>query len=344
MFKKRTLSLILSTSILSFFILLTSTVLTGAIMISLIKLDIIKLNERSPFMGVYILLALSMVIGTISSIFAAKFLLKPLLSLSRATKEVAKGNFNFELQNEGRNELGELTRNFNMMAKELNKKEMLSNSFINDFSHEIKTPLAAIEGCALMLENDLLSDSDRKEYTEMISHNVRRLSVLSGSILRLSKLENQEIVTEKKLFPLDEQIREALLILEKKWTEKGMDLDLDLDSVNIFSNEEMLMQVWINLIDNAIKFSNKKGTLSISCKQSSGKILVIITDYGVGMREETCLHIFDKFYQGDHSHSSLGNGLGLSIVNRIVNLLNGEVQVSSDIGLGSCFTITLPNI
>ncbi len=269
---------------------------------------------------------------------------KPILKLTSATKEVAKGNFDIQLENTSDDEIGQLTKNFNKMTRELKSIEYLRKDFINSVSHEFKTPIASIQGFAKLLQNGNLSDDEKQEYTNIIVEETARLSKLSSNILKLSKLENQEVIDRKVVFSLDEQIRKSILLLEHEWSKKNIDLDIELDKVKFQGDEELLQQVWINLLSNAIKFSNSNSTISIRLYQISSAVEIKISDTGIGMDEKTMMRIFEKFYQGDKAHSYDGNGLGLSLVKRILDLCGGSISVESKLHQGSTFTVELPII
>jgi signal transduction histidine kinase len=257
---------------------------------------------------------------------------------------VGKGNFNIKLDENKYHvdELKEMSHNFNIMVRELNNIETFRSDFITNVSHEFKTPLASIEGYTMLLQSDNLTEDEKSEYTKKILNNTKRLSNLVGIILQISRLENQGIIAEKNKFKLDEQLRQALLLFESKWTSKNIDLDLDLDQITFYGNEELLMQVWANIFSNAIKFTPESGTITCSLKKSDGFTIITISDNGIGMSEDTKKHIFEKFYQGDKSHSSEGNGLGLALVKRIIDLCGGTIEVYSEHGTGSIFTVKLP--
>ena len=230
------------------------------------------------------------------------------------------------------------------MTKELGSIEMFRNDFINNFSHEFKTPIVSIRGFAKQLQNDNLSTEKRKEYTDIIISEAERLTNMSANILLLNKFENQQFITNQIQYELDEQIRNCIILLEKEWSKKNLEIQLDLERTPIYGNAEMLSHLWINLIENAVKYSNDKGHITIGCRRTVGDIQFKISDDGNGMDDNTMKHIFDKFYQGDRSHAARGNGLGLSIVKRIVELCKGEIAVESKIGQGTTFTIKLPQI
>ncbi len=270
-------------------------------------------------------------------------ILVPLGNISRAAKCVAKGDFSARVEPcRSLRELKELTDNFNRMVQELGSIESLRNDFVTTISHEFKTPLAAIGGYATLLQDPSLSHSQEKEYVRMIIDSTRQLSSMAGNILLLSRLEQQEIVTNQSSFKLDEQIRQAILMLEPLWEKKCLDLDIELPSFRYYSNAELLMQIWINLIQNAIKFTPPGGTLRVRMEVSALEVSVSVADTGIGMDEALQKRIFEKFYTHASDPALSGNGLGLSITKRIVELLHGSIRVESRPDEGSCFTVTLP--
>ncbi len=266
---------------------------------------------------------------------------KPLRELNAATKKVAKGDFDVHVEVDADNEVAQLARSFNSMVNELKSNELLKKDFISNVSHEFKTPLATINGFAKLLQEGSCTADEVTEYAEIIGNETNRLSTLCSNILRLSKIENQNIVKKAVSFRLDEQIRDTVLMLEPQWSAKEIDLDIDLDNTEFIGDEELLQQVWINLISNAIKFTHNGGNISISMKQSDNSITVTVKDNGIGISEEAQKHIFEKFYQAERSHAREGNGLGLALVKEIVELSGGAVTVSSVQGEGSEFTVIL---
>jgi len=292
---------------------------------------------------VFLFILLSIVLATAISFWAGKHVFGPVATISDAMTQVAKGNFNVHLKYSGRvGELREMSSNFRSMVHDLGNIETLRNDFVTSVSHEFKTPLASIEGYATILQNPDLSYAEVQEYAKKISESTKQLTNLCSNILMISNLENKEIVTEKTAYRLDEQIRQSVLILEPLWDVKKINLNIDLDHAIYYGNEEMLMQVWLNMITNAIKFTPKNGDISIELKETSEALIISISDTGAGMTPEVQKHIFDKFYKGDASGFTDGNGLGLSLVKRIIDLCRGEITVHSEPGTGTCFAITLP--
>ena len=237
--------------------------------------------------------------------------------------------------------MGTLVNSFNDMAQELGSIEMFRKDFINNFSHEFKTPIVSIRGFAKQLERDDLTDEQRREYAAIIVSESERLANMSSNILLLTKLENQQIVTDKAKYRLDEQLRSCILLLEKQWEAKNIDLSLNLDEVDYVGNEEMMSHIWVNLIGNAVKFSEPDGLIEISCERADGAVRVEVRDHGAGMDEATQKRIFEKFYQGDSAHATEGNGLGLSLARRIVDLCGGTIEVHSRVGEGTAFIVKL---
>ena len=286
---------------------------------------------------------ISVVIGTVVSRMSGRGPIHAIEEISRATKAVAGGDYTVQLgESLPIAEFQEMTRNFNIMTRQLASTEMMRSDFIANVSHEFKTPLAAIEGYTALLQKEGLSEEKRKEYTARILYNVKRLSALTGNILLLSKLENQEAGIEKEDFCLDEQLRQIILLFEDRWTEKHLELDIDLDCADCRGNPELLAQVWQNILDNAIKFAPQDGRIRVLLRREKDGIRVCIADNGAGMDEQTRERIFEKFYQGDASRGSCGNGLGLALVKRIVDLHGGTVSVVSEEGRGTAFTVELP--
>lgn len=267
----------------------------------------------------------------------------PMLNLLEAFKEVSKGNFDVKMAEESPvPEFVSVAKSFNMMVNELKATEEIHSDFITNVSHEFKTPIGAIEGYAMLLKDDALTKQERDEYVDKILASAGRLSDLSGSILKLSRVERQEVVIEKSKFSLDEQIRQALLLHEIKWNSKNIEVDIDLDLQYYYWNEDLLMQVWVNIFDNAIKFTPEGGTILARLRRKDKSLVAEISDTGVGMDEETMKHIFDKFYQGDKSRCGEGSGLGLALVSRIIDLCGGTIKVSSTPGEGTTFIVELP--
>ena len=260
-----------------------------------------------------------------------------------AANKVAKGDFNVRVPvyfDKPKSEMDYLAVNFNKMLVEIASLENMRNDFVADVSHEIKTPLSVIQGYADLLQNKNLSAEKRNEYTYRLSEAIATLTNLVTNILKLNKIENQGIIQKEK-FLLDEQLRYCILSFEDKFDEKNLNLNVDLEELTIESDKSLLEIVWNNLISNAVKYTDYGGGISVSLKKESNKTVVRISDTGCGMTAETQKHCFEKFYQGDSSRSQEGNGLGLALVRQVINILDGEIKVSSVLGEGTEFTIII---
>ena len=285
----------------------------------------------------------SVVLGSAIARYASHTFFAPITRLCRAMKEVAGGDFHIEMQTDSKiDELRELYDNFNRMVRELNSTETLQTDFISSVSHEFKTPINAIEGYAALLQEQDLTPDEQRQYVEKILFNTRRLSTLTGNILLLSKLSSQSIRPRRTTFRLDEQIRQAVLALEQKWEDKDLDLDVDLERTTFTGYEALLLHIWTNLIDNAVKFDPHGGLLRLRLYQPDEHLLFTIEDSGPGIAAGDEERIFAKFYQSDTSREAEGNGLGLALVKKIVELNGGSVR-AENLPQGGCrFTVRLP--
>ena len=285
----------------------------------------------------------SVVTGTGFSMLIGKRPIKAISSMSEASRRIAKGDFDVQVNEDIRiDEIRILAENFNLMARELSKTEMLRTDFIENVSHEFKTPLSSIEGYATLLQSRNLSDEKKAEYVKKILINTRRLGDLTGNILLLSRIDNKEGEIERESYSLDEQMRETVLAFQDVWGEKNIELDIELEPLEYRGNKELLYHVWQNIFGNAVKFTAKNGEISITLKQVENNAVITVKDDGIGMSEDTVRRVFEKFYQGDKSRSGAGNGLGLPLAKRIVDLHGGSISVTSREGEGSCFTVKLP--
>lgn len=340
--KKKSKIIIIFALITSCLVLVLYTLLL-AISYLLIQHGHLVIDQPFNSLPLICFVIIGFIIGIIISSMIMKILYRPINKMSQNFKKISKGEFNIKIEDETLfDEINELYKNFNIMTKELSSIETLRNDFVVNVSHEFKTPLATIEGYATLLQDVNLDSERRNIYTEKIIESTRSLSTLTKNILTLSKLENQDLVSDKKMFLLDEQIKQTIIDLESYWSNKNIEFDLDLDETYYSTNEGLSRQIWYNLINNAIKYSNDFGKISISIKKDDNSIIVIISDNGIGMSKETLQHIFDKFYQADTSHKSEGNGLGLALVKRIITLLKGSIDVESQVNVGSTFKISLP--
>ncbi len=298
----------------------------------------IDLND-SPF--AYFALC-SVCIAAGLALLINSFFLKPISMLSESMKKVSGGDFSIRLKESSKiKEIGELNRSFNAMTDELGATEVLQSDFVSNVSHEIKTPLNAIEGYATLLQDSDCSDEERKRYTEKILFNTKRLSELVGNVLIISKIESGTVDINDDTFRLDEQIRQSIMLLEPKWVEKEIEFDIELDEITFKGDRNLLVHVWNNIIGNAIKFSPRGGLVTIRLENISGGVRFIVADCGPGISETAKKHIFDKFYQEDSSHKQEGNGLGLALVKRIVDMSGGKIEVENLPESGCSFTVTL---
>ncbi len=297
----------------------------------------------TPLLIVHVSIIICFVMGALISIFASKRMFRPLNQLIAATKKISAGDFSVRIPEQGgQGELAELIHSFNMMAKDLEGIELFRKDFINNFSHEFKTPIVSIRGFARQLYNDELTEEQRREYADIIIAESDRLAGMSSNVLLLSKLENQTIVTDKQSFYLDEQIRHEILMLEKAWERKNISFSPELEEIRYVGCSELMAHIWRNLLSNAIKFSPDGSEVKVNLYRRSGQIIVEVIDEGPGMDKETALHIFDKFYQGDTSHKMEGNGLGLAIAYRAAVLCGAALSVRSAPNCGCTFTVVLP--
>lgn len=268
---------------------------------------------------------------------------KPVHTLAAANARVQEGDFDVRLPDDAPGEMGELMRSFNDMTEALGKTAYLQKDFISSISHEFKTPIASIRGFAKLLQMPGLSEEQRAEYIDLIARESDRLSRLSETLLRLTALEQQTAPASLSSFSVDEQLRQVILRLEPTWSSRDIGWQLDLEeTVTIESDEALLNHVWINLIQNAMKFSPDGSDIEVSAAMKDEKAVVSIRDHGCGMDEATLQRIFDRFYQADGSRSQEGVGLGLCLVKRILDMLGGEIAVESTPGEGSTFRVTLP--
>lgn len=303
---------------------------------------------------IYIILSMLTYVVVISvaacflfAFFRRKFLMRPVYRLCDAAQRVASGDFTVRIapmRKDGKkDEFEVLFEDFNTMADELSSTEMLKNDFVSNVSHELKTPLAVIQNYATILQSETLSEEERKEYSERISQAAGRLSTLVTNILQVNRLENQKIKPASKPFNLSEALSRCILNYDAQMEEKKIDLEVDIDQNLILNSDENLLDmVWNNLLSNAVKFTQEDGKISVSVYPEEENAIVIISDNGCGMDADTLRHIFDKFYQGDTSHATQGNGLGLALAKRIIDLLGGSVAVESTPGSGAVFRVQFP--
>ena len=288
--------------------------------------------------AIFIILICLVIIG-----ISSRRAVSPIVELSNATKQIAAGNFDISIRGLDRqDEPGQLARDFTLMAHELKSNEYLRKDFISNVSHEFKTPLSIISGYAELLDSDEIADEERHEYSLTIQKESERLIKLTSDLLCISKLGNQKIPEQPSAFSLAEQIRQTVLLFQPEWSAKNILIDIDVPEIAYMGNEALLAQVWSNLLDNAIKFTENSGVICLYARIINNSVMVKISDNGEGMSEETQARIFEQFFQGDTSHFDQGHGLGLSLVKKILDISGGSISVSSKLGSGTTFVVTLP--
>lgn len=316
----------------------------GALLVST-GIDVLTAMSESGGFYVAAVLAASAIIGVGLSFLVGRIFLKPFNELINGMTSLSNGDYTARISDKnliGRVEPFLSLRNgFNTMAHELENTEVLRSDFVNNFSHEFKTPIASINGLIALLKKDNLSKGKRREYLDVIEEEANRLLQMSSNVLYLSKFESEKILKDTERFNLSEQIRNCMLLLEKKWDRKNLSLTLDFDEIEIEANADMLKHVWMNLLDNAIKFSNENEELRVEIKNPDGFVTVRVEDTGVIMSEEERSKIFNKFYQADTAHTKEGNGIGLSIVKHIVELHKGNIHAET-IDKKTVFVVELP--
>ena len=335
-------------SFMVFIILVLSVVLAGVAVYVLANFDVFTASMNNyPSVGLVILFMaiISILLGSGFAILLSRLSLSPITKVVAQMNRLASGDFkarlSFNKRVSGLPVFSDITKGFNKMAQELENTEMLRSDFINNFSHEFKTPIVSIAGFAKLLKRENIPQETKEEYVNIIEEESLRLSYMATNVLNLTKVENQTILTDTAKFNLSEQLRSCVLILENKWAKKNIDFNLDFTEHDITANEELLKQVWINLIDNAIKFSPEKEMVGISIRGFGDDLKIAVSNKGQAISEEDKVKIFRKFYQADVSHSSEGNGVGLAIVKRITELHKGSVDVESKDDVNT-FTVTIP--
>ena len=304
-----------------------------------------EMNAAVPitFLNVMILTFLFSIIDEIRRTLMVR---KPIARIQAGLDKIMAGNFNTQIPyirgENSSNEFDAIIKGINELAVELSGVETLRTDFISNVSHELKTPLAVIQNYGTMLQGSALSEQQKTEYAKAITEQTRRLSGLITNILRLNRLENQQIFPERKPYNLSEQICECLLLFEQSWESKDIHIETELEEdIFIHEDAELLSLVWNNLFSNAIKFTDNGGTVGIKVKKEGLTAVVEVRDSGCGISPETGKHIFEKFYQGDTSHAVQGNGLGLALVKRVIDIVGGDIHVQSTLGEGSTFIVYL---
>ena len=344
--ERRALTLLFASFV--FATLLVVVLVSGAVLLLLVRTGALPTQNYDPRSG-YLLIGLmilfSALMGAVLTVFASRLLTRPVNTIINGMNRLASGDYkariHFTSALARQPVVAELTDSFNTMAAELEGTELLRSDFINNFSHEFKTPIVSIAGFAKLLRHGGLSPQERDEYLAIIEDESMRLSAMATNVLNMTKIENQTILTGVTRFNLSEQLRNCVLLLERNWTEKSLELDLEFDEYMIDGNEDLLRQVWMNLLGNAVKFTPPGGTVRVSAQESGGMLTVSVSNTGSSIPPDKLETIFRKFYQADESHAAEGNGLGLPIVRSVVRLHGGAVFADSRDDY-TTFTVRLP--
>lgn len=290
------------------------------------------------------LLTNSLIAGSLLILVAAMFLVRPIKKLTTATRRIATGDFNVELNIKQTGELGTLARSFEEMMHDLRRLEHMRREFVTNVSHEIQSPLTSISGYALALKQVDIAEHERSRYLDIIIAEADRMSKMSDSLLKLSMLESQSQQLRLVTFSLDEQIRRVIVAIQPQWSARNIRFELNLKTVRLMADYDLLSQVWTNIIGNSIKFSADGGVINVSIKQDIKNVTVRISDAGMGISLEDQKRIFERFFKADRSHSRKygGSGMGLAIVKQIIALHHGDIRVDSELGRGTTVIVTLP--
>lgn len=328
------------------FVFVLLILLFAFLVYTIIQLEIFNISSipQENVLFIFCLTISLLVVSQGVMIYWSNKFIKPLKQVVTAMEKVSAGDFNTKIDTSNfSREVKILGDTLNNMIEELKSIEVMRSDFVSNVSHEFKAPLAAIQGYATLLSNPTISPEQYKKYLNLLTESTQQLSRLVENVLKLSRLESQNMITNFKEFRLDEQIRQVVLMFENEWTEKNTDLDLDLPETMYYGSEDLLKQIWTNLFSNALKFTDKNGKISIKLeKTADDKTLVSITDNGIGIEEDAKKHLFEKFYQADTSRKLEGNGLGLALVKTICDLTHSKISVESEVGVGTKFCVLLP--
>jgi len=324
-------------------ILLISLALAMLLETIFVRTGIITLHtpETEGFFWIIIFGITSIIIGTVLAYLLGRVILKPVNTIIEGMEKLSDGEFSTRIDLGKYETMVKVSDSFNKLAKELESTEIMRADFVNDFTHELKTPIVSISALISLLKNSNISEEKRKHYLDIMDSEAKRLTEMTTNTLYLSRLETQEILTNKTEFNVSEQMRNAVLLLERKWSKKGIEFSIEIPEIVISANEDMMMQVWLNLIDNAIKFSPRRAEITISAAASDGSFSASVENEGQEIPEDARELIFTKFYQCDKSRTTEGNGIGLSIVKHIISLHGGKIGVDSENGK-TRFFINIP--
>nr|WP_239549259.1 HAMP domain-containing sensor histidine kinase [Scopulibacillus daqui] len=302
----------------------------------------LQFGELRIFFALILLLAI--LISMLFVLVSTRYIVKPIIKLTEATKQIAKGKYNIQLNVKRRDEIGKLANHFSQMAKNLQQLEAMRQEFVSNVSHEIQSPLASIQGFSQTLQTKNLSEKQRQHYLAIIEDEARRMSHLSKQLLTLAALDKEESLLEKRTFDVAAQIKQVIFMTEWGWREKDLAIEMDLPQTLIYADEQLMHQVWTNLILNSIKFTENGGSISLKLRSKDSKYHIEIKDTGIGIAESDLPHIFNRFYKADKARvrKEASSGLGLAITKKIIELHNGQIHVESQLDKGTTFHIFLP--
>lgn len=332
------------------FLVSCTTMLFVSVMSNTLNIELTKENMEASakltFLNVIVLSVLFFIIDTVRRKLTTEKITK---QIADAAKKIVQGDFSVRISTVNHlsadEKFNEIIDCFNKMAEELTGVETLRTDFVANVSHEMKTPLAIIQNYGTLLQTPGLSEKKRMEYAKGVADGSRRLADMMTNILKLNRLEKQQIYPKTEEYDLGEQLCTCLLNYERVWEDKNIGIETDIaDDVKVNTDEELLSLVWNNLFSNAFKFTPKGGKVAVELKATEQYVVVKVKDNGCGISPEVGVHIFEKFYQGDTSHATQGNGLGLALVKRVVDILQGEIGVESSLGKGSTFVVKFRRI
>ncbi len=332
----------------TFAILMLFILLITAAIVTLTKNDLLTLEipgKLNNALLIVLFILFCLLTGAGISFLLSKILTNPINRILNAMNRIAQGDYKARFDADtilGKyHTVSEITEAFNKMSEQLEKTEILHTDFVNNFSHEFKTPIVSISGFAKLLKRSDLSEEEREEYTDVIVEESDRLLNMATGMLQLSKIERQTYLTDKSRYNLSEQLRSCVLLLENQWTEKQLEPELPFDEIEIEADEDLLKQVWLNLIGNAVKYSDPGTVFTVAAEKGENFVAVSVADFGADIPEKSLPYVFNKFYQADESHSGEGSGIGLAVAQKIVYLHGGKIDVESANGK-TVFTVNLP--
>ena len=344
---KKALDKRINASLISFRVYLAIFAIVFLLIVGQTFIIIDYLGQTLPLIGTlsYYLLGMSLIFTILFGVFKRYIYGKPIRRIAKAARQITEGDFSVRvesLRKDGKkDEIEVLIEDFNKMAEELNSVETLKSDFIANVSHEIKSPLSVIQSYTMALKDRNLTSDEREEYADTVIEATQKLSLMVANILKLNKLENQEIYAVQNRYQLGEQLRRCALFHMESWQAKNIDFHIDVEDVIVNYDESLLEIVWNNLISNAVKFTEPGGNIKLSSVLDEEYIYVTIKDTGCGISAGEIERVFDKFYQGDASHSTQGNGLGLALVKKVLQIAEGEINIESSPNNGSTFTVKL---